>query len=435
VVGDFDNFRFALSNQADQSMPYTFVINPNTDLDCVDGANNHYFGNPYDGVADACYTFDGAVRSDRTELIDEDGPGPEGALAAERDTDGDGLADEDPVENWQAEFDGNLIASVAAYQESNQFLQLSAIPFRHPLTSPGIYPVQILADSVGAKANGLNATDPVGQARTDAEDVVFISVDAFFDPLIAAQARFESGKPGMGKAYTVEVSNGSNVDDTITVDTNRVDSNLIGCSLTTLGNSDECPFRATPTAIAPGWTNGDQPTPAGPLQPLGLVSNQFMVDVPTDWAGMEDTTYQVVFTVTSNGDDESPPASNNVLIEQTVTATLESMTRYIGLELAELIATLDQAEADGISTKGLKPIAVQAVQRKNIQALDSIMSNNLSSATKSHAASIKIMLGFTRALAGSGKNLPAALFADLNARAEAIIADMTKAEANPIPSN
>ena len=36
VVGDFDNFRFALSNQADQSMPYTFVINPNTDLDCID---------------------------------------------------------------------------------------------------------------------------------------------------------------------------------------------------------------------------------------------------------------------------------------------------------------------------------------------------------------------------------------------------------------
>jgi hypothetical protein len=435
VDGDFDNFRFALSNQADQLMPYTFVINPNTDLDCIDGANGHYFGNPYDGVADDCYTVDGAVRSDRTELIDEDGPGPEGALVADRDTDGDGLADEDPEENWQASFDGNLISGVAAYQKSNQFLQLSATPFRHPLTSPGIYPVQILADSVGAKAYGLDATDPVGQARTDAEDVVFISVDAFFDPLIAAQARFESGKPGIGKAYTVEVSNGSNVDDTIAVDTNRVDSNQIGCSLTTLGNSNECPHRATPTAIALGWTNGDQPTPAGPLQPLGLVSNQFTVNVPTDWAGMEDTTYQVVFTVTSNEDTESPPATNNVLIEQTVTATLESMTRYIGLELDELIAVLDQAEANGISTKGLKPISVQAVQRTNNRSLNSILGGNLSGATKSHAANIKIMEGFTRALAGSGKDLPVALFDDLNARAAAIIADMTTAQANPIPSS
>ncbi len=435
VVGGFDNFRFALSNQPDQLMPYTFVINPNTDLDCVDAGDGHFFGNPYDGVADDCYTTEGAVRSDRTELIDEDGPGPEGALAAERDTDGDGLADEDPVDNWQAAFSGNLIDGIDAYQQSGQFLELSATPFRHPLTSPGIYPVQILADSVGAKAYGLAAVDPAGQTRTNAEDVVFIMVDAFYDPLIAAQPLIESGKPGIGKAYTVEVSNGSNVEDTIDVDTNFVDSNQAGCTLTTLGNSAECPFRATPTAIALGWSNGELPTPVGPLQPLGLVSNQFTVAVPTDWAGMEDTTYQVVFTVTSTGDPEAPPASNNVLIEQTVTATMESMTRYIGLELLELIAVLDQAEADGIATKGLKPISVQAVQRTNNRSLDSILAGNLSGATKSHAANIRIMEGFTRALAGSGKELPAELVEDLNARAAAIIADMTTAQANPIPSN
>ena len=34
---------------------------------------------------------------------------------------------------------------------------------------------------------------------------------------------------------------------------------------------------------------------------------------------------------------------------------MENMTCYIGLELDELIAVLDQAEADGISTKGLSP--------------------------------------------------------------------------------
>jgi len=434
VAGEFDNFRFALSNQPDQSMPYTFVINPNTDLDCIDSASGHYFGNPYDGIADDCYTAAGLVRSDRTELIDEDGPGPEGALAAERDADGDGLADEDPVDNWQATFNGNRIINVDAYRESGQYLNLLATPFRHPLTSPGIYPVQILADSVGAKAYGLDAVDPVGQNRTDAEDVVFIQVDAFYDPLIVAQLLVESGKPGIGKAYTAEVSNGSNVEDIIAVHTNRVDSNQVGCTLTTLGSLTECPFRATPTAIAPGWTNGELPTPAGPLQPLGLVSHQFTIDVPADWAGMENTTYQVVFTVTSTNDPEAPPASNNVLIEQTVNATMESMTRYIGLELDELIAVLDQAGANGISTKGLKPISVQAVQRTNNRSLNSILDGNLGGAAKSHAANIKIMEGFTRALAGSGKDLPAALIDDLNARAAAIIADMTKAEANPIPS-
>ncbi len=440
VEGNFDNFRVALSNQPDQDsqVPYTFIINPNTDLDCVDKdtGEQHFFGNPYDGIADDCYASGGAVRSDRVELIDEDGPGPEGALAAERDSDGDGLADEDPVENWQAAFLGStVIEGVSAYTESNEFRTLEITPFRHPLTSPGRYPVQILADSVEAKANALSAVDPVNQSRTDAEDVVFILVDAFFDPLIAAQLKAESGKPGIGKAYTVEVSNGSNVEDTIDVDTNRVDSNQVGCTLTTLGDSDECPFRATPTAISTAWTNGALPTPAGPLQPLGVASNQFTVNVPTDWAGMEDTTYQVVFTVTSTEDPESPKASNNVLIEQTVIATMESMTRYIGLELLELIETLEQAEANGIATAGLKPISIHAVKGTNDRALDSILAGGLRKAASSHAANIRIMGGFTRALAGSGKKLPVELFDDLNARAAAIIADMRTAEANQIPSN
>ena len=265
VTGDFDNFRVAMSNQANQSGPYRFVINPNTDLDCVDANNGHYFGNPYDGVADDCYQANGSVRSDRTELIDEDGPGPEGALLADRDEDGDGLADEDPVENWQAFFDNiPTIAAVGPYEESNEFRTLSVTPFRHPLTSPGLYPVEILADSVEAKANALAASDPSGQRRTDAQDVVFIEVDAFFDPLVAAQPSMESGKPGVGKAYTVEVSNGSNVDDSITVETTRVDSNQTGCTLTTLGSSPECPYRATPTAVPLDWTNLELPTPAGP---------------------------------------------------------------------------------------------------------------------------------------------------------------------------
>lgn len=434
VVGDFDNFRVAMSNQPDQVMPYTFVINPNTDLDCVDGDNNHFFGNPYDGVGDDCYTVGGSVRNDRTELIDEDGPCPEGQSCVNRDNDGDGLADEDPVDNWQAGFDGNLIEGVDAYQGSNEFLSLSVTPFRHPLTRPGIYPVQILADSLGATVLSLDAVDPVGQTRVDAEDVVLIKVDSFYEPLIAAQPLVESGKPGIGKAYNVEISNGSNVDDSIEVDTRLVDFNLLECTLTTLGSFDGCPFRATPTAIALAWTNGELPTTVGPLAPLEMFSRQFTVNVPSDWAGMEDTTYQLMFTVTSTGDPEEPPASNKVVVEQTVIATMESMTRYIGLELLELTAALEKAKADGIATAGLKPISVQAVQRTNDRALISILSGKLDAASRSHAANIRIMEAFTRALAGSAKRLPADLIEDLNARAAAIIADMTKAQANPIPS-
>lgn len=437
VTGDFDNLRYTLSNERDQALPYRYVINPNTDFDCIstDGAATHYRGYPYDGIADDCYTPQGTVRGDRQELIDEDGLGPEGQLAAVRDEDGDGLADEDPVDNWQAAFEGpGVIAGVGAYQESSDFRRLLVTPFRHPLTAPGIYPVQILADSVEAKSNGLQPVDPVGQTRVNAEDTVLIQVDAFYDPLIAAQPASESGKPGVGKAYTVEVSNGSNVDDTIDVDTRFVDYNQVGCTLTTLGTAAGCPFRAVPTAVQLAWTNGKISTPAGPLAPLGLVSQNLTIDVPSDWAGMEDTTYQVVFTVTSQGDPESPPASNRRFIEQTVVATMESMTRYIGLELDELIAVLDQANADGVATAGLKPISMQAVQRANNRALASILDGNLRGASRTHAANIRVMEGFVRALNGSGKSLPADLFMDLQARAAAIIGDLEVAEASQIPS-
>jgi len=436
VTGDFDNFRVKLSNERDQLLPYSFSINPNTDFDCQDGVGNHFRGNPYDGIADDCYTVDGAVLTGRTELIDEDGPGPAGLLAADRDADNDGLADEDPVDDWQAGFvDAPVtIAGVAPYRESGEYRLLSVTPFRHPLTSPGIYPVRIRVDSVEAKANGLAAVDPVGQARTDAEDVVLISVDAFYDPLIAAQPPFESGKPGVGKAYTVEVSNGANVDDVIGVATDRIDFNQANCTLTTLGGSPECPYRAVPTAIELGWTGGDLPTPVGPQKPLEVESHAFTVDVPPDWAGMDDTTYQVVFTVTSQNDPEIPPASNFVLIEQTVVATMESMTRYIGLELAELIGVLEEANASGVATAGLKPISIQAVQRTNDRALAAILDGNLDRAAKSHAANIKIVEGFVHALEGSGKDLPAALYEDLNARAAAILRDLAKANASPIPS-
>lgn len=434
VDGSFDNFRAVLSNQPDQGgAPYSFVINPNTDLDCIDGEDNHFFGNPYDGIADDCYTSGGGVRSDRDELIDEDGPGPEGDLAADRDDDGDGLADEDPAEEWLAAFPvTSAIAGVGPYTESTESRSLNVTPFRHPLTAPGLYPVQVLADSVEAKSNTLMATDPVGQSRVDAKDVVFIKVDAFYDPLIVAQALLEAGKPGVGKGYTVEVSNGANVDDTIEVATKLVDFNQAGCTLTTLGDDEElCPFRATPTAVLLDWTNGFLPTPTASLEPLQVASNPFTIGVPPDWAGMEDTTYQVTFTATSTGD---PAASNEVKIGQTVIATMESMTRYIGLELEELIAVLDQAEADGVATAGLKPISIQAVQRTNNRALDSILAGNLDRAARTHAANIRIVEGFVRALAGSGKDLPVALFDDLNARAAAILEDLAKAEVSLIPS-
>ena len=444
VEGGFDNFRVALSNRPDQSAvpSYTFLVNQNTDFDCVDESTPegsyvpHYRGNPYNDTLDDCYDESGKVLSSRRELINEDGGDPDGTPFEQLDKDNDGLVDEDPEDVWQLVLNAGRIDNVTPGQLSTTSGTVAITPFKHFRTRPGIYPVQILADSVEAKSNQLAAIDPAGFERINAEDVVFIKAEVFRDPQVLAQPKTESEKPGVRKSYSIRVTNGSNDKDEIQIDTDLLDFNKTACTLTTLGKENEgCPYRAANTAILPIWTNGQLPTPTSFLAPGAFIPNEFTVDVPSDWAGMEDTNYQVMFTVTSLGDENNPQASSNVIIEQTVVATMESMTRYIGLELAELIAVLDQANAKALKTAGLKPISVNAVQRANDRALASILSGNLGGAARSHAANIRIMGGFTRALAGSGKSLPPELFDDLNARAVAIITDMTKAESSQIPSN
>jgi hypothetical protein len=451
VEGDFDEFGRELSNRRvmEQTDPFTFVINPNTDFDCRDvGSGNILRGNPYNGTDDECWDANNQMKPGRVELADEDDFGPAGALRADRDEDNDGLADEDAPEDWRTDptaivFHGQAIFQVMPHSysvpppaASGESLTLAVSPFRHPLTRPGVYPFRVTGDSRDAKSLGLAPMDPSGNYRQGAHDIAFVEVDSFFDPQVAVQPSEPSAKPGVPHTYVVEGTNMGNKNDSMTLALEFLDFNQAGCTLTTMGTDPGCPFRAVPTIIQdPDWTDAaGLATGFGPLEPLGSETDTFIVAVPSDWSGMEDTVYEFVATVTSAGD---PAVENSVTIGQTVRATKESMTRYIGLEIRELIAEIEDANAQGIKTGGLLPIAMKPAQKKADQALELILAGKFPQASNALSSNIRIMEAFLHALDGfngKGTKIPAEMDSDWRMRANAIIQDMGFAEASSEPS-
>ena len=399
----FDNFSYELSNLRDQTKPYTFLIDPDNDSD---------------------------------GLVDEDDFGPAGALRDVRDEDGDGMADEDPPDNWQSkppliDFNIQTIDPVPAHTESDDVpidsLTLKITPFIHPSTSPGIYPFRVTADSMEAKGFGLAALDPSLNHRTGAGDVAFIKVESFYDPRVAVQPAAPSAKPGISVLYTVEGTNMGNSEDSMSVSVDFKDFNEAGCTLTTRGNLPGCPYRAEPTIIQEDWTTiASLATRFGPLAPLGSATDVLSITVPSDWEGMVDTTYLYEVTTMSLEDDD-PPASNSVVVEHTVLATKESMVRYIRHEILDLITEIETANAQGIKTGGLLPIAMHPIQAKIDQALELILSGKVARASNALESSVKVMEAFVHALDGyngKGNKIPADQDADWHARAAAIIADL-----------
>jgi hypothetical protein len=115
-------------------------------------------------------------------------------------------------------------------------------------------------------------------------------------------------------------------------------------------------------------------------------------------------------------------------------ATTESMTRYIGLEILQLISTIEGLNAAGVKTAGLLQIAAKPLQMQNDKALEKVLAGDVDGACKTHTTGTRLAGAFLHALEGSGKGLDAGVFADLLARGEAILADQTKAAAAPIES-
>jgi hypothetical protein len=216
--------------------------------------------------------------------------------------------------------------------------------------------------------------DPSGIKRLGASDVVYVNVLPYFDPRISSAPPSSSAKPGAAaQSYNLTIQNHGNAPDQIRLTYTAVDFNTGGCTLTTLGRAG-CPYRAVPTAIQPSWNTASTLTtlfdgpvvnpPVGNMPVLKAENTSFSIVVPSTWAGMTNTTYTFPITVTSLIDDGAPPAANVVNITQTVIATKQSMTRYIGLELADLATQIQNANAQGINSGGALSIMTTMSNRK-----------------------------------------------------------------------
>jgi hypothetical protein len=146
---------------------------------------------------------------------------------------------------------------------------------------------------------------------------------------------------------------------------------------------------------------------------------------------MEDTPYELVVTGFSQADPNATDAAN---VTFTVQATKESMTRYIGLEIDELIQEIEAANAQGMQTCGLHPISVYPIQLQKDRALDLILAGKLDRASNVLSAGVRIVENaFLRALEGCNQ-VPADLKADWQQRGEAILNDFILASESMVTS-
>ncbi len=414
VPDTMDNFTYALSNRPQSSGPYVFGIYPNTDFDCVDSSGKRYWGYPFDGIADDCYDAAGNVLPGRTELIADDS-----------------------VDVWHASFGATSVQNVPAHSAATTPVLLTATPYKHPLTKPGDYPVRITADSRGARNLHLAAVDPSNVPRLGAEKVVLMRIESFFEPQVAVMPAEAAVKPRGSVTYTVEATNGGNDLDRIAMQAAFADSDTAGCTLTTNGRGPECPYRAQITRIDPAsWTTVaelDALFPAnGFFQPLGSSQDTFTIRAPLDWAGMQDTVYEFTLTATSTADPAIAKAKDQKTARFKVLVTKESMTRYVNLEVAEFLEQINQANAQGIATRGIQPVMLHPVSMMTARALEQILAGDLGSASKTLASGIHVMEAVARMVNGTG--LPEPLATDWRARSAAILADMTAAQASMVSS-
>jgi hypothetical protein len=308
------------------------------------------------------------------------------------------------------------------------------------MTGPGLYPVRIVADSHEAKVDPqlapLFPADPAQFpeyyyneydhifGRRDVYDVAFVQIEAFYDPQVNVTPETAGDKPGVPVEYSGIFVNGGNMTDSMTAATSFVDWNTAGCTLTTLGTLPGCPFRAVPTRIPEEWMVDGFSGVYGPFEPCqGSEGHLSVLTAPADWAGMTDTPYEYVVQTLSHND---PMATNLVSPTYTVQATKESMTRYIGLEIEELIAQLEEANAQGVHTCGLLPIVENPIQRQNDRALDLILSGKLDQASKALSANAHIVEGaFLHALEGCDAKIAEEPWReDWRQRGQAILADL-----------
>jgi len=298
---------------------------------------------------------------------------------------------------WWYEFSATEV-SVDAYGSVS--IQLFVEPYRHWSTSPGDYPFTLTGTSEQAPLHDLVATD---------SEVAIVHVLPFYEVDVLVMPETFVTEPSGTGVYNIEVTNLGNVPDSFD---------------TSLGFADfDGTYRAVPTSIQPEWTAIDKTFVT--LDPGASDIATLSIAVPSDWAGIEDATYDFTATATSRTD---PTADDSDSAGLTVEATKESMARYIDLELQMLTNEVAASGIDEDIRFSLLDKLTEATYKRE-QALNYILAGKESMANKMLKACEGIFSAFiseveAQVSAQPGKHIPEALAANWITDAQQIITDI-----------
>ncbi len=352
-------------------------------------------------------------------------------------------------------------------------LDIAIKPARHYTTTPsfadngddqaGLYNVTVFASSANATKRMMNPTDPIPNFRINAPNIIQVNVTQFGNPVLNFTENSTETKPSKLIEYNAKIANFGNDFDVINFTQTFEDSNKGGCDLFAKGpDNSTCPFRANYTALQFNWTtshvlcdyywnetlpckdvkiNKSEPLPAQSPNynrgELGLnvteSRNQtFTIEVPRDWAGIDDTLYQLKGEVVSMEDVRD--GRDTKFLNHTVIATKESSVRYIALEIdamKEKVTAANTTKIDKGSQRALTQILDRAIETAQERALKNVCADNFRGTNGALMTAQHQLEGMVRAINGmTPSNIRDAFSEELLSNANATINDIDDAMAN-----
>jgi hypothetical protein len=326
--GDDPNYYDFWSGSAPESAKWNDGTDSNTGMWCVSGAGptmRAYLDVPGPGV------FLCNVSLDEISTV----PGfTETGLVPLRNT-GDGPDTFTFTGSWPKEIIVDLPQNLTVPSKAEMSFIVGMTPIRDDTTFPGPRKIQITATSI---------FDPT---VTDTIEII-LNVEPFGEPEVKVLPINGEISPGMTASYSLEITNKGNVIDTF-------DLSLTGFDFGSL-------YEAIPSAIDNSWISFIPTNPSA--APGATTFATLEINVPSDWAGTENATYDFIVTATSS----ITPDVDSDKGQLTVHATTLSWMYYVRAEIIQLREDVDVLPPSG-AKDGMYAKATAALNKIN-QAID-----------------------------------------------------------------
>ena len=233
--------------------------------------------------------------------------------------------------SWPKEVMVNLPQNLTVLSKERMTFSVSLTPFRDWSTIPGPRTIQITATSI---------FDPT---VTDTIELI-LNVEPFGEPEVDVLPIIADIEPGMTASYTLEITNKGNVVDTFSL-------SLTGLDFGSL-------YEAIPSSIDSSWVSFIPTNPSA--VPGATTFATLEITVPSDWAAMEDATYDFIVTATSSITPDDDSDSGQLIVH----ATPESKMFWVKAEIIQLRDDVEALPTSGVRD-GLHAKARAALNKIN----------------------------------------------------------------------